>query len=524
MMKVYLYDTTLRDGAQAEGINYTVSDKLKIARKLISFGIDYLEGGWPGANPKDLEFFQEAKKLDFNKTKLAAFGSTRHPRLKVKDDPNLLNLIKSEAPVVTVFGKSWDLHVESALATTLENNLLMVYETVAFLKEVGREVVFDAEHFFDGFKNNPEYALKVIEQAVRAGADFIVLCDTNGGSLPKEIRAGVEAALKIHPRIGIHAHNDSELAVANSLIAVEAGATMVQGTINGYGERCGNANLCSVIPNLILKMGVEVNCQDNLKNLTRLSRYVAEIANLHPNPYQPYTGQSAFTHKGGVHASALLKDKGTYEHIPPELVGNHRKVSISDQAGVSNLLFNSENLGLSEEEVKTYGKELVAAIKAMEHQGYQFEGAEASLELLVRKVTGKLSEPFKIDNSKLIIEIKEDGRVLSEAVVKVRVGDTTIHTASDGNGPVNALDNALRKALLEIYPNLSELKLTDYKVRVLNEKAGTEAVVRVLIESSAGEKSINTVGVSTNIIEASLKALTDSLIYFLINNNEGTVS
>ena len=522
-MKVYLYDTTLRDGAQAEGINYTVSDKLKIAKKLISFGIDYLEGGWPGANPKDLEFFQEAKKLDFANTKLCAFGSTRHPKLLVKDDPNLFNLIKSEAPVVTIFGKTWDLHVEIALETTLENNLLMVYETVAFLKEAGREVVFDAEHFFDGYKNNPEYALKVIEKAFAAGADFIVLCDTNGGSLPDQIRAGVIEALKIHPQIGIHAHNDAELAVANSLEAIKAGAVMVQGTVNGYGERCGNANLCSIIPNLSLKMGVELNCRQNLPYLTRLSRYVAEIANLHPNPYQPYTGQSAFTHKGGVHASALLKDKGTYEHISPELVGNHRKVSISDQAGVSNLLYNSESLGLSAEEVKVFGRELVAAVKEMEHQGYQFEGAEASLELLARKVTGKLLEPFKIANSKLIIEIKEDGRVLSEAVVKVRVGDTTIHTASDGNGPVNALDNALRKALLEIYPDLSQLKLTDYKVRVLNEKAGTEAVVRVLIESSAGEKNINTVGVSTNIIEASLKALTDSLIYFLINK-EGTVS
>ncbi|NLC76180.1 MAG: citramalate synthase [Clostridia bacterium] len=517
MKKIWVYDTTLRDGSQGEGVSLTVEDKLKITARLDLLGVDYVEGGWPGSNPKDMEYFKRVKELKLQHARLAAFGSTRRPGIKPEEDANLQALAASGVPVATIFGKSWDLHVLEAIGTTLEENLRMVGESVKFLKDQGMEVVFDAEHFFDGYKNNPDYALQVLEAALRAGADWLVLCDTNGGSLPAEITKAVQAVSAYFGGVplGIHCHNDGELAVANSLAAIEAGVTQIQGTINGLGERCGNANLCSVIPNVELKLGYRCLPKGKLKHLTECSRYISEIANLVQHNNQPFVGQSAFAHKGGIHVSAVLKHPETYEHLPPEAVGNTRRILVSELSGASNLMGKAEELGIDFSD-KAFTREVIQSIKELEYQGYQFEGAEASLELILKKATGEYAPYFLVDSFKILSEKMAEGATVSEAMVKVTVGDKTVHTAAEGNGPVNALDNALRKGLEEFFPEIAQMHLSDYKVRVLDEKDATAAKVRVLIESRDVTGAWSTVGVSTDIIEASWRALLDSIDYFLM--------
>lgn len=516
MDQVLLYDTTLRDGTQGEGISLSVDDKLKIALRLDQFGVHYIEGGWPGSNPKDMEFFERAKQLNLSHAKITAFGSTRRQGVTADQDENLNKLIESGVSVATIFGKTWDFHVTHALQTTLEENLSMIYDSVQFLKSRGLEVIFDAEHFFDGYKNNPTYALEGLKSAESAGADWLVLCDTNGGTLPHELEEVVRAVKQaISIPIGVHCHNDSECAVANSLAAVRAGARQVQGTINGYGERCGNANLISIIPNLQLKLGYTCVKEEQLKQLTNLSRFVHEVANVIPPNTQPFTGVSAFAHKGGMHVSAILKSPETYEHLQPEQVGNHRRVLVSELAGQSNLLFKAQelNVDLSKSDPKT--KSIIQKIKEMEHAGYQYEGADASFELLLKEGLGELWEPFALESFKILVEKSADSAIHTEATVKIRVMDELVHTAGEGNGPVNALDNALRKALEAYYPVINEMHLSDYKVRVLDEGGATAAKVRVLIESSDGKEQWNTVGVSGNVIEASWQALLDSIRFFL---------
>ncbi len=521
--KVYIYDTTLRDGSQMEGVNFSLEDKLRIAQKLDEFGIHYIEGGWPYANPKDNLFFQKAKKINFRNAKLTAFGSTRRPNRKVTEDPQVEALIKAETPVITIFGKSWDLHVTEALKTTLEENLLMIKETVEYLKKYTDEVIFDAEHFFDGFKANEEYALEVIRAALEGGADWVVLCDTNGGTLPHEIQEITRKVREKFPqaKLGIHAHNDSETAVANSLMAVLSGARQVHGTINGIGERTGNANLCSIIPNLQLKLGYEVIPPENLKKLTELAHFVAELSNMPLPRNMPYVGESAFAHKGGVHASAVLKKTQTYEHINPELVGNRRKITVSDLAGRSNLLYKLKEFGIEVDSKSPELKKLIDRIKELEKEGYHFEAAEASLELLIKRHFGLVRDYFDFDAYRVLIaKRRNDELPTSEATVRLSVEGVEEHTASLGNGPISALDKALRKALEEFYPNLKELQLIDYKVRIINESAGTSAKVRVLIESTDGKRKWGTVGVSENVIEASWIALRDSIVYKLMKDEE----
>ncbi len=521
MRAVEIYDTTLRDGSQGEGISFSVEDKIKIALKLDKMGFHYIEGGWPGSNPKDMEFFRKIAGHHLNCSRITAFGSTRKPGSQAREDVSLNSILDAGVQVATLVGKTWDFHVTHALNTTLEENLAMIRESVAYLRSKGLEVVYDAEHFFDGLKANPEYALATLAAAAEGGANTLVLCDTNGGSLPGEIRDAVAVAgERFGVPLGIHCHNDSDLAVANSIAAVLAGAVQVQGTVNGYGERCGNANLCSVIPNLTLKCGIESIPRENLKKLTDLSRYVSEVANMHPVSSQPFVGSSAFAHKGGIHVSAIAKSSRTYEHIDPELVGNRRRVLVSELSGLSNLLYKYKELNLDLELQKEENRDLLERIKEMENQGYQFEGAEGSFELLLRKLKTGYREPFKLENLRIIIEMSEDKPAYTQSVIKMSVGDKVVHTAADGNGPVNALDNALRKALDRFYPCISRMQLTDYKVRVLDEKDGTGAQVRVLIETGDGKRSWGTVGVSENIIEASWKALIDSIAYGLLKNDE----
>ncbi|KIL38564.1 transferase [Gordoniibacillus kamchatkensis] len=514
---VKIFDTTLRDGTQGEGVSLSVEDKLKIAQKLDALGVHYIEGGWPGSNGKDIEFFHRVKELKLAHAKVTAFGSTRRKDTKAEDDPNLNKILESGVKVATIFGKSWDFHVHKAIQTTLEENLAMIYDSVRFLKNSGLEVIYDAEHFFDGYKNNPDYALQTIRQAEAAGADWIVLCDTNGGSLPGEIGDIVaEVVREVSRPIGIHAHNDCELGVANSLAAVAAGARQVQGTINGYGERCGNANLCSVIPNLQLKMGFSCIADEQLAALTPVARYVSEIANMHMPVGQPFVGNAAFAHKGGIHVSAILRHPKTYEHIAPELVGNKQRVLVSELAGQSNLIVKAEELKLDFDKNNPKVKSVIERVKELEHQGYQFEGADASLELLLREALEGLEEVFTLESFKIIVEKSAGRAVVTEAIVKVKVHGETMFTAAEGNGPVNALDVALRKALMPYYPDIQQVHLTDYKVRVFDEKDTTAAKVRVLIETADLETSWNTVGVSENIIEASWNALADSIRYALI--------
>jgi len=516
--KVYIFDTTLRDGTQGEGVSLSVEDKLKIAQKLDELGVHYIEGGWPGSNNKDIEFFERAKSLKLKHAKITAFGSTRRKGITAQEDANLQKILESGVSVATIFGKSWDFHVTTALETTLEENLAMIGDSVRFLKQHGLEVIYDAEHFFDGYKHNPEYALSTLKQAHEAGADWIVLCDTNGGSMPDEIKSIVQTVREHIPtRIGIHAHNDCELGVANSLAAVQAGARQVQGTINGFGERCGNANLVSVIPNLQLKLGYEVISAEQLRSLSAVARYVSEIANVSMPVNQPFVGSAAFAHKGGIHVSAIRKHPRTYEHIEPELVGNKQRVLVSELAGQSNIMFKAQELQLDFALDSEQAKAAINRIKQLEHEGYQFEGADASLELLLREAAGSLNEAFTVESFKILVEKSTDrSNVVSEAIVKLRLGDDIVYTAAEGNGPVNALDNALRKALEQYYPSIKGMHLADYKVRVIDEKNATAAKVRVLIESANANNSWSTVGVSENVIEASWQALVDSMRYALI--------
>ncbi|WP_209466601.1 citramalate synthase [Symbiobacterium terraclitae] len=509
LLAVTLYDTTLRDGSQRAGISYSSQDKVRIAHRLADLGIPYVEGGWPGSNPKDGEFFRLLRERPLRGAKAVAFGSTCRAGNAAESDATLAALLEAGTEAVALFGKSWDYHVTRGLGTTLEENLRMIRESVAYLKRQGREVVYDAEHLFDGFRRNPEYALATLRAAVAGGADWVVLCDTNGGTLPEDAAAVVRRVAAELPgvRLGIHAHDDSGLGVAVTLAAVRAGATMVQGTINGYGERCGNANLCAIIPNLQLKMGIPCLPEDKLRELTAASHFVSEVANLPPWDAQPFVGRNAFAHKAGVHVSALLKDPAMYEHLPPETVGNERRVLVSDVGGRSNLLaaFGDQ---LSPAEAAA----LIQQVKERESRGFQYEGAEASVALLTYK--GKA--PFEVLGVKLMVTGAADGPAESEVAIKLRVGDQIVHTAAEGNGPVHALDQALRKALTEVYPSVSRMQLLDYKVRVLEGSQGTGAVVRVLIESGDGEERWSTVGASSNILEASWQALTDSLAYFLI--------
>lgn len=522
-MDVLIYDTTLRDGAQGEGISFSLDDKIKIAQKLDYLGVSYIEGGWPGSNPKDLEFFKQVQLLDLKNSRVAAFGSTRKPGITVKQDSNVKALLESGAKTITIVGKTWDFHVLRALETTLEENLNMIRETILYLKDKDLEVVFDAEHFFDGFKNNPDYALQVLQTAAVAGADWLILCDTNGGSMPWEIESIVqEVRGQMQTPLGIHAHNDSGCAVSNSLVAVKQGCRQVQGTINGYGERCGNSDICSVIPNLELKMGLKCLPPGKLKYLSEVSHYVSEIANMPHHNNQPFVGHGAFAHKGGIHVSALLKDSLTYEHINPEEVGNHRRVLVSELSGLSNLLYKAKELNIDVNAYDAETRRLMKQIKELENQGFQFEGADASLELFLRKAFGQYEDFFQLKNLKIILERSEGEEEFSaEAMIKVQIGDNTVHTAAEGEGPVNALDNSLRKALNEVYPEIAEMHLSDYKVRVLNGNDGTAAKVRVLIDSADQSDKWSTVGVSENIIEASWQAIVDSINFHLLKKHLG---
>lgn len=518
MSIVKIYDTTLRDGAQREGISFSVGDKIQIVKLLDTLGIDYIEGGWPGSNPKDMEFFTRLKDISLRQAKITAFGSTRRAGADVESDANVLALLGANTPVVTVVGKSWDFHVSHALGTTLAENLAMIADTISFLKTRKLEVIYDAEHFFDGFVNNPAYALETIRAAVKSGADSVVLCDTNGGTMPLDVqRIILEVKKEFDIPLGIHAHNDCGMAIANSIIALQSGASHVQGTINGYGERCGNADLCGIIANMHFKLNIEKFRPEQLKALTRISKVVAELANMIPQDGQPYVGRNAFTHKGGIHVDAVVKHSQTYEHADPEEVGNKRRILISELSGKSNILFKVKENDI--QLIKNYPEaiKVLNALKKMEHEGYQFEGAEGSFELLIWKTLETYKPLFKLEAFRLILDKERRGSDLHvEATIKLRVGDRIVHTAAEGNGPVNAMDNALRKALEEIYPEIRTIKLVDYKVRVLDGKDGTGAKVRVLIISQNGNKRWGTVGVSENIIEASWIALVDSIEYGLL--------
>lgn len=517
-----LYDTTLRDGTQAEDISFSVEDKVRIASRLDELGIHYIEGGWPGSNPRDIEFFKAMKGRRLSGAELVSFGSTRRARVKAKDDANIKALLASGTPAITVFGKSWKLHVVKALRVSLEENLEMISDSVAYLKKRVDRVFYDAEHFFDGYKDDPAYALKTLIAARDAGSDYIVLCDTNGGTLPfeaAEIIEDVRARLKTN--LGIHAHNDSDTAVANSLMAVRCGATMVQGTINGFGERCGNANLCSIIPALKLKMGIDCIPGDRLERLRETARFVYELANLPHQKHQPYVGDSAFAHKGGIHVSAVLKSPLTYEHIRPELVGNHQRVLVSDLSGRSNIIYKAQEYGVDVESGAGVVQDVLSELKSLEHRGFQYEGAEASFELLIQKALKKKQRYFKLLGFRVIDEKKaEDEAPYAEATIRLEVNGVVEHTAAEGNGPVNALDAALRKGLERFYPEIKDVSLLDFKVRVLAGKPGTSAMVRVLVESGDGRDKWGTVGVSENIIEASWQALVDSLEYKLFKDRK----
>lgn len=521
MSNVVIYDTTLRDGKQAEGINFSLNDMISIAKKLDSFGIDYIECGWPSSNPKDKSFFTELQKIEFKTTKVAAFGMTRHAKHKVAEDPNIIDLLAAKTPVVTIFGKSWDLHVKEVFKITPEENLVMVADSIAYLKDHGKEVFFDAEHFFDGYVANPEYAMKVLAAAEKAGADGIVLCDTNGGMIPSKITKIIASVKKeIKTSLGIHAHNDSDCAVSNSLAAVEAGAVQVQGTINGIGERCGNANLVSIMPNLLYKMGYTMEHIDEkrMRKLVELSHYIYEIANMPPDTRQPFTGISAFAHKAGVHVNAVEKNSQTYEHINPLMVGNKRRILVSEQSGKTNILEKAKELGIKL--LKQFVPSMVNRIKELENMGYEFEGADASFELLAKKISGTFKERFKVESFKTFVYVQQQGKSIVEGTVKVKVGELEELTVAEGDGPVNALDTALKNALSVFYPVVKNIQLTDYKVRILNPKAGTAAQTRVLISFRYNGYEWGTVGVSENIIEASWQALVDSMNYILMKLDE----
>lgn len=517
---VSLYDTTLRDGNQALGISFSLSDKIRIAEKLDELGMHYIEGGWPNpTNPTDTEFYNKILKKKL-KAKIAVFGSTRRPKVKASEDQFLSMLVKSNAPVATIFGKSWDLHVKQVINTTLEENLEMIGDSISFLKKKMDEVIYDAEHFFDGYKANPQYALKTLEAARDAGADCIVLCDTNGGVLTDEFQKIFgEVRKQINAPLGIHVHNDCGCAEANSCLAVVEGACQVQGTMIGLGERCGNANLCTIIPNLQIKKGIPLVSEQQLKLLTSVSVFITEVANLTPNIRLPYIGEAAFSHKAGAHADGVRKVRQSFEHISPDSVGNKRQFVVSDQAGSSTILEKLSVVLPGLDKKDPVVKRVLLKIKELESNGYQFEAAEGSFELLAREMLGQFKEPFKVIGFRVIEEKRENGEIFSEATIKIQENNDFEHTASEGDGPVNALDNALRKALTKFYPSISSVKLEDFKVRVLDGRDGTEAKVRVLIESSDGVSRWGTVGVSTNIIEASWLALIDSLKYKLMKDS-----
>jgi 2-isopropylmalate synthase len=520
-VRIEFYDTTLRDGAQSEDIAFSLTDKLRITERLDDFGIHYVEGGWPGANPKDLQYFKEVKSLGLKHAKVVAFSSTVKRHGRPDDDDVLKAVLDADTEYVTIVGKSWDLHVVDALRVSLDTNLKMIAKTVAHLKKHGKIVFFDAEHFFDGYKKNYPYAIKVVQVATEAGADVVVLCDTNGGAMPHDVYETVRAVRDTVPvPLGIHTHNDTETAVANTLMAVKGGCTHVQGTVNGYGERCGNANLCSIIPNLILKMGYEGISPDRLAHLRDLSLFIDEMANFIPDKHRPYVGESAFAHKGGIHVSAVRQNPETYEHIKPLLVGNSQRVLISDYSGESSILYKAKEFGIDMEKDRKLAREVVKQVKDLEMHGYQFEGAEGSLELLFKKALGIHRKYFDLVGFRIMVEKKEKNHPVSEAIILVKVGDRMEHTAALGAGPVDALDKALRKALHKFYPELKDMELVDYKVRVLSTRDGTEAATRVLIESSDGKKTWGTVGVSENIIEASWQALVDSIDYKLLIEEE----
>jgi 2-isopropylmalate synthase len=519
MTRIHTYDTTLRDGSQGEGVNFSLQDKLLITRRLDELGVDFIEGGYPLSNPKDFEYFREVRKLPLRHAKVVAFGMTRRKGVAPADDTCLKALLDAQAPVITIVGKTWDLHVYEVLGTTLDENLRMIADSVAYCRSQGREVIYDAEHFFDGYKANPEYALQTLRAAEAAGASVVVLCDTNGGSLPEQVAervAAVRAALRCE--LGIHTHNDCDLAVANTLAAVRQGATQVQGTVNGIGERCGNADLVSVIANLALKYGHEVLRSGSLQRLTEVSRYVYEIANMNFRPGQPFVGTSAFAHKGGMHTHAVAKVSRSYEHIDPAQVGNERRFLVSELSGQSTILAKTAKYAVATD--KALMVKILNRVQDLEHEGYEFEAAEASFDILFKKAAGLYVPKFERLSYRVNVEVGASGQPVTEATVKARVGDEVTHTVSEGDGPVNALDGALRKALQPFYPNLAQMQLVDYKVRVVNARAGTAARVRVVIESRDGDDVWGTVGVSENIIEASWLALVDSIEYKLFKDEE----
>jgi 2-isopropylmalate synthase len=519
-MKVELYDTTLRDGAQGERITFSAEDQLLIAQLLDGLGIHYIEGGQPASNPKAAHFFKQVKQLNLKHAKPVAFGGTCHPRRRIEEDEGLKKLLEADTRQVTIVGKAWDFHVRRVLNISLKRNLALIEDTIAFLISKGREIFFDAEHFFDGYKENPAYALSVLAAAEKAGASRIILCDTNGGSMLGHVSEAIQAAKKtVRVPLGIHIHNDSGLATANTLLAVENGATQVQGTINGYGERCGNADLCIIIPNLCLKMGIQVVSKSQLQNLREVSHYISELANIPPRTNQPFVGHSAFAHKGGWHADAVCKDPRTCEHVLPESVGNYRRILVSEMGGKGSLTSKANALGIKMKAQDGLTQRVVQRLKELEQEGFQFEGADASLELLMHKMRGAYQNRFRHAGFRVIVEKREDDHLTSEATIKVVVpGMGEQHTAAEGNGPVNALDNALRKALEPFYAQVREMHLSDFKVRILDAKAGTQAKTRVLIESRDKEDTWNTVGVHENIIEASWQALVDSIEYKLMKD------
>lgn len=523
MKKIEIYDTTLRDGAQSEGINFSTSDKLKIVKLLDELGIDYIEAGWPGANPKDVEVFADLKNEKLANSKIVAFGCTRKPNVKPEDDKVLNMLLDADTEIITIFGKTWDFHVEHALCTTLEENLLMIEDSIKYLISKGKRVFFDAEHFFDGYKNNPTYALKALKVATDAGAERVILCDTNGGCMFYEISDITKKVIEEIPNInlGVHVHNDGDMAVANSIAAVDSGAIQIQGTINGYGERCGNANLCSIIPDLQLKKGFDV-IGEKISDLTFIANNIAEISNVSVPSNTPFIGSSAFAHKAGIHASGVRKNSQTYEHISPDSVGNRRKILISDQAGTASLKEKIRNLRIVKDLKDSDLPKIIERIKKLEWKGFAFEGAEASFELLILDTLTGLPDFFKISGFRVIGDTfigEKKHNIITEASVKVKIDEHNIHTVAEGEGPVNALDTALRKALVEFYPEILKYKLCDFKVRILDSKDGTAAIVRVNVETTDGINKWDTVGVSEDIIEASYMAITDSIMYGLILHN-----
>ena len=521
MKQIKIFDTTLRDGSQGAGISFSVEDKMKIAAALDSFGVSYIECGWPGSNPKDEEFFKSVKNK-FKNSKLVAFGATRRKNITTDQDESLKKIINSGVKAACIFGKSWDLHVEYALKTTKEENLKMIFDTVSFLKSKKLEVIYDAEHFFDGYINNKEYAVETVRAAVKAGSDIVCLCETNGGILPLDIQKIVSEIKKEFPNtsLGIHTHNDSGCAVANSLIAVESGCELVQGTINGLGERCGNANLCSIIPSLQLKKKYQCVPGKSLKKITELSRYIDEIANIVPTDSLPYVGKNAFAHKAGVHVSAIDKNSKTYEHIDPKEVGNIRQILISDLSGKSNIISKADEMSLDLENKPEKIQSVIKAVKEKENDGYQYENANGSFFILTKKIEAKYDSFFTLKGYRVSVEKNYDGSIISEATVKLDVRGKEEHTVSEGDGPVNALDNCLRKALIKFYPEIKNVLLTDFKVRVINSNASTAAKVRVLIESKDKTFTWGTIGVSENIIDACWQALADSVEYKLLQNNK----